>query len=115
MLLKEGHRGIADTWIRQEDGTTERLTVCQDYENQTVCCGTNDGDYYYYYGANSTQENYLLDKKSMRENGHDFRNLFEIFSDSRPNKCLLYETAFRAQLQDKISEQKTSNLRKSKY
>ena len=91
VTVREGVRGVAETWVRQEDGSRMDLTQCARLSSQGRCCGTADAvaDS----AANSTASTAVVGLSKIGL--VDFQNGFNAAFAQTPNKCELYEATFR--------------------
>lgn len=88
-VLNEGQRGLAETWIRQQDGSRFDPEKCDAslIADQSQCCGMSFG--------NSSSTNAAMDVSK------DLERQFK----GKEDKCSLYEAAFRAKMAEgSISE-----------
>jgi hypothetical protein len=91
-LLKEGTRGLAEAWIRQEDGSKMVLSDCARIGSQSTCCGASATEILPNQKNTSVVDVPVSDLVSFQK-GFD-----KLYREEKPNKCAIYEAAFRASI-----------------
>ncbi len=87
-VLKEGQRGLAQSWIRQDDGSRMDQAACSKFSKQPSCCGTST------VGVTSNEyASYDIDALSMQLNRAPHQ---------LENKCAIYEAAYRKRLAEGV-------------
>ena len=104
VVLQEGERGVSQTWIRNEDGSRDDQANCKKTGSQSICCGasappafpsTADSVPVLESDRVSSADTKL--SKTPVEDLAAFQRQFDAtYSVQKPNKCQLYEAAFRA-------------------
>ena len=87
VVIREGVRGVSETWIRQEDGSRMDLSECARLSTQGTCCGMSTAEV-----AKSTNS-------STKFASYVDQTGFNSVYAQAPNKYDLYEAAFRLGLE----------------
>ena len=90
-VIKEGQRGIYDSWVRQYDGLRTDLnsSSCLNDGIQQECCGTDDDDYNVYNADSTASSAAMANKNGLRGS--------RVVSTT-DDKCAAYENSFREKL-----------------
>ncbi len=91
-VIKEGVRGLTETWIRQEDGSRMDLKACPAVESQGKCCGMA-----------SLSDILTPSVEGISTVSGDVNTVlpvvkkeFESKYETKPDKCQIYENEFRS-------------------
>lgn len=95
VVLQEGVRGVAQTWIRNEDGSRDDQANCKKTGSQSICCGASTP---VTYPTESVVDSavYQFVKTPVDDLSAFQRQFDAAYNVQKPNKCQLYEAAFRA-------------------
>lgn len=106
VVIQEGVRGLAQTWVRNEDGSRDDQANCKKTGSQTICCGASTPPAFpSSRGAQSDalpieSTDHNTSSKFVKTPVEDlllFQKQFDaVYEVQKPNKCQLYEAAFRA-------------------